>query len=335
MGAYLSSSQEAKAPLEAKASQEAKASPVPPFPPKEFDDIPIVLMSIHGRYNDATKFIVPSNTWIFETVDVGDLCMNTIDQPLWELVQGQNREKFLAYLKGEDTDDEPTLRDKFKYAISQFNYYKPGDTIYERGFTLSEEDKEMNFFLFPKGKKFIRPDQSAIIMKALRTRLIKTGKYKRTSVIIDTVRTEYPALHNGCIFIISSCGAIIPTLYKKIGTEIEEHQRHQLLKFMELTTAASAGAVSMDAELMKQSHRYPIRHPENRVLLREEKTDTLAAMSKADIGISAAAARTSKRFAKACAKICSCSPDVGDCLRCRKMCKRTKSRFSKTMRKRK
>jgi hypothetical protein len=262
--------------------------------------------------------------------------MTTIDEPLWELVQGQNRQKFLAYLKDqEDPADDPTLRDKFKYAISQFNYYKPGDTIYERAFILSEKDKEMNFFLFPNGRKFIRPDQTAIIMKDFRSRIIKSGKCQRTSSIINKATAEYPNLQNGCIFIISSCGAITPALYKKIGTEIEEHQRHQLLKFMELTTAASPGAVSRDAEFVKQSHRYPIRHPENRVLLREEKTDASAAMSKADEGISAAAARTSKRFTKACAKICSCSPDVGDCLRCKKACTRSKTRFSKTQRKRK
>jgi hypothetical protein len=319
--------------------------PGPDFPPKEFNEIPIVLFSIHGRYSGESMFTVPPNTWIFETAGVGDLCLVTVDKPLWKLVQGKNRERFLAYLKGEeDPSNSPELREKFKDVISQLNYYEPGDSIYERDLVFTEKDEDMDFYLFPRNRKYIRPDKTAIFMNHVRKQIIKSGQAIKTGTLIRAARETNPELQNGCIFIISACGAITPNLYRKFGTKIETHERNQMLKFMEYTSAASPGAVSKPLPDYP-NYGYSLRSPTSTVPQSVEKIDHRTAMSRPDIGINkqlnirggaSSGAAAAKRLTKACAKICPCSPDVGDCYTCMKQRNaRSKNRFRKTQRKRK
>jgi len=311
------------------------------FPPKEFDTAPIVLLSIHGRYNSLSKYTLPPNTWIFETTDVGDVCLSTIDQPLWQFVQGENRDKFLAYLKDEGNDENEEMRDTFKEVISQLNYYEPGDMIYEREFIFSKEDKDMNFYLFPVGKKFHNPVKGSAILPELRKHIIDTEEMQSTSTIIEEARKKHRELKNGAIFIISSCGAITPTNYKHFGTEIEKHQRAQILKFKEYTTAASLDAVSAKLPPVSRKSR-SLRRPKETVLPSEEKRNPSKELSRAEPGLTmnedspplqsrkGGFVRQKTRKIRKLTNLCPCSPDVGDCPRCSKNCIKHRRKIART-----
>lgn len=313
------------------------------FPPKEFDTAPIVLLSIHGRYNNLSKYTLPPNTWIFETTDVGDSCILTIDEPIWQFVQGENRDKFLAYLKDEGDDENEEMRDLFKEVISQFNYYEPGDTIYERDFIFSKEDKDMNFYLFPVGKKFHNPVKGAAILPDLRKHIIDTKEMQSTSTIIEEAREKHRELKNGAIFIISSCGSITPTNYRHFGTEIEKHQRAQILKFKGYTTAASLDAVSVKNPPVSRKSR-SLRRPKETVLPSEEKRDPFKELTRPEPGLkmhnggslpkAGSPPKTRKtRKTRKLSNLCPCSPDVGDCPRCSKRCIKYRRKLTKTLKK--
>jgi hypothetical protein len=85
----------------------------------------IILISSHGRYefpldSDAgaeLSYVVPPNTYVIETLDVGRLCSTTIDKPLWNLLQPTNRDKFIALLKEKNvTLDSPHLDGIINYS---------------------------------------------------------------------------------------------------------------------------------------------------------------------------------------------------------------------------
>ena len=99
---------------------------------------PFFLCSTHGAYDRSeplVKRIVPPNTWIFEAQSIGDLTLTTIDEPLWELLQGGRREYFYHYLMG--TYKGITAKgfkayDVYKEVFKNLIVYKPGDEIYCR-----------------------------------------------------------------------------------------------------------------------------------------------------------------------------------------------------------
>ncbi len=78
------------------------------------------LISSHGRYElgtsktprsaDSYSYIVPDNTYIIETLDVGRLCASTIDKPLWNLLQPANRKMLQMLLTR--CHPNPQLTDK-------------------------------------------------------------------------------------------------------------------------------------------------------------------------------------------------------------------------------
>jgi hypothetical protein len=79
------------------------------------------LISSHGRYelvdtiNPRTpnpySYVIPENTYVIETLDIGRLCASTIDKPLWNLLQPANRDKFVGLLtkKGGLNESSPEL----------------------------------------------------------------------------------------------------------------------------------------------------------------------------------------------------------------------------------
>ena len=99
---------------------------------------PIFLCSTHGLYNlmaPIEKRIVPPNTWIFEAQSIGDLTLTSIDIPLWELLQGGQRNGFIYYM----LDQYLALKhaglpvdDRYKEVFTNLVIYKPGDEIYMR-----------------------------------------------------------------------------------------------------------------------------------------------------------------------------------------------------------
>jgi hypothetical protein len=93
----------------------------------------IYYIATHGGY-DLTKeklhFTVPKDTFILETQALGDLCMPTIDEPLWVLSQGKHRPAFVAYLRGISSrvgTTESTESMAIRRALSYLTLYGPGD----------------------------------------------------------------------------------------------------------------------------------------------------------------------------------------------------------------
>jgi len=115
----------------------------------------IVLISSHGRYEFVDKagnpyvdisYVVPPNTYVIETLDVGRLCATTIDKPLWNLLQPTNRAKFIELLKLKTVldKDSPEVQGIINYTnrvvepgeyvdvLKNFILYLPGMTVPKR-----------------------------------------------------------------------------------------------------------------------------------------------------------------------------------------------------------
>jgi hypothetical protein len=103
---------------------------------------PFFLCSTHGDYDRSeplVKRIVPPNTWIFEAQSIGDLTLTTVDQPLWDLIQGGGREYFYDYMMGTYkaiTAKGFNVYDVYKEVFKNLILYKPGDEIYCRGLSI-------------------------------------------------------------------------------------------------------------------------------------------------------------------------------------------------------
>jgi hypothetical protein len=126
-----------------------------------FNSGTIIFSATHGEYDLKSKLLsatVPDNTLVFETTNIGDFCMDTIDKYLWELAQGKRRTKFWNILNpsaavaaggggggGGSTEEEGKYRD----AVSQLIMYGPGDTIPIRTLSIgsnSRRDMMMGFY---------------------------------------------------------------------------------------------------------------------------------------------------------------------------------------------
>jgi len=103
---------------------------------------PIYLVSTHGAYdlrNEPVKWLVPENTYIFETQSIGDTTLTKIDNLLWQLCLTKYRAAFFHYFMGNrwwfeknGLKPNPIYIELFRNLI----LYKPGDTIYERDLTI-------------------------------------------------------------------------------------------------------------------------------------------------------------------------------------------------------
>lgn len=109
---------------------------------------PIYLVSTHGAYDlrsDPIPWVVPENTYIFETQSIGDTTLTTIDNQLWKLCLSIYRPAFLHYFLGNSwwfkklrTKPAPQFTELFRNLI----LYKPGDIIYERDLTIGGGHKK-------------------------------------------------------------------------------------------------------------------------------------------------------------------------------------------------
>jgi hypothetical protein len=109
---------------------------------------PIYLISTHGAYDlrsDPIPWVVPENTYIFETQSIGDTTLTSIDNMLWKLCLAEYRPAFLHYFMGNHWFFEkkggaplPVYTEMFRNLI----LYKPGDIIYERDLTIGGGHKK-------------------------------------------------------------------------------------------------------------------------------------------------------------------------------------------------
>jgi hypothetical protein len=99
---------------------------------------PIFMCSSHGIYDQTEalqKWTVPANTYIFQSLNIGDTLYATMDIPLWEIIQGGKRNAFLNYLLGSYSNLRKAgipVEAKFKELFKHMVLYKPGDEIYAR-----------------------------------------------------------------------------------------------------------------------------------------------------------------------------------------------------------
>ena len=158
-----------------------------------FASSPFYLISTHGCYdleNDPYVFKVPENTYIFEAQTIGDMCMTSVDNPLWNLLQGDNRDMFNYYLLNPAAEfnkypgvvhhskdvsggllfasipaGEEFEAAEYRKTLQQFILYEPGDTMAIRDLTIGREGKLSQSRLVYNGMKFYRfePGQASNI----------------------------------------------------------------------------------------------------------------------------------------------------------------------------
>jgi len=109
---------------------------------------PIYVVSTHGAYDlrSAPKpWVVPENTYIFETQSISDTTLTSIDNILWKLCLSKYRPAFFHYFMGnrwffdkKGKAPSPIYTELFRNLI----LYKPGDIIYERDLTIGGGHKK-------------------------------------------------------------------------------------------------------------------------------------------------------------------------------------------------
>ena len=222
----------------------AAAAAAAEFPPASFEEIPIIFISSHGAYDlrePPQEFKVPDNVYIFETQTIGDVCLTSIDKPLWNLMN--DRVAFLKYFKGEghpyvaaatsaagvyDADNEDTEFDtpdakhsEYKRVFQNMHFYQPGDTIFNRtlkigggGHGARRSYANMGFYRFDVGDPVDRypdgPESKIRALQPLRTELIEDASQETGQIqMIEIVSSVFPDVASGgAIFIFSSCAAI-------------------------------------------------------------------------------------------------------------------------------
>ena len=127
---------------------EEYASTFPPITLLQVSTSPYILVSTHGEYTEDSKpFRVPPNVYIFETQEIGDYCLTTIDEPLKLLLK--HRYTFLGYLMAKLKSYHWTYGNVFK----QFIFYEPGDVIYDRKLAIgggrgARHEYDMDFYRY-------------------------------------------------------------------------------------------------------------------------------------------------------------------------------------------
>ena len=227
---------------------------------------PIFYISSHGWYDmdkEPESFIVPENTFVFESASITDITCTTIDVPLWNLISGKNRYWFLKYLLGEASEVDPNKEDNLKL-FKSLHFYEPGDTIYVRTLDMEGGRGERNryetfgFYGFPiesnltnmpsRGER--RPNSQIKPLNPLRNSLIAPALHwnkpgppqevvvTNAEIIIGDKRGFFNTIGEPAIFIFSSCGSVRcesvrkPICDKRVAL-IEQHQYNQDLKATE------------------------------------------------------------------------------------------------------
>lgn len=230
--------------MAAGAAADADDLEFPPF----LGTAPIFFISTHGAYNlnkDTRPFLVPENTIIIETVDIGELCLTSIDSPLWNLMQGSNRAKLVRYMKGiPDPTDSKEDQEKYLRIFNNVRVYFPGSPIYSRVLNIGPEKrkdyKNMGFFKFPVGapsntfnnshELFVPSGDMSKILRPLERQLVLDGNALINYEFV--LGSSFPELIEPArIFIFSSCGSIWLGSSKQIEY-VQRVQEEARLRFM-------------------------------------------------------------------------------------------------------
>jgi hypothetical protein len=222
---------------------------------------PIYFASVHGAYyldENPEPFVVPPNTMLIETVDIGETCYTDMDKLLWDLMQGTNRAKFLTYMKGiPDPADPVSEQKKYMKAFRTVHVYEPGDLVYNRQLTIGggidrglfkkKERTESNlnpmarktyanmgFYRFPLGSSpntFPSGSKRTKILEPIRERLVgDEDQYETYESIMQTIEGQYPDDTQGRIFIFGCCGPRFRGTDEQV-LEVQKAQRNADLKF--------------------------------------------------------------------------------------------------------
>ena len=212
---------------------------------------PIFFVSTHGAYvlnSETMPFLVPENTIIIDTVEIGEVCLTSIDKPLWKLMQGINRVKLISYMKGIPySKDLKKDQETFLRIFNNVRVYFPGDPIYSRVLTIGpgrrNEYKNMGFFKFKVGAPeniFNNSNnvfsQSGIMSKILRPLEREMVKDDTVSINYEfMLKAGYPELVDSPtrIFIFSSCGVRWAGTHEQIEN-VQRVQEAARLKFMSM-----------------------------------------------------------------------------------------------------
>ena len=192
---------------------------------------PIYIVSTHGAYDlrkEQVKWVVPPNTYIFETQTIGDTTLTKIDNLLWKLCLTKYRPAFYHYFMGnrwffnknkvKPSEPSPVFIELFRNLI----LYKPGDEIYERKLSIGGGHKKeadgsdresyvnMGFYKFsvnpatpeqaPPKRTTKRPMAPTEIvgLNAMRTALISDEDFNFTNKqFVDLVKNQTPIQYAG------------------------------------------------------------------------------------------------------------------------------------------
>jgi len=223
------------------------AGEFPPF----LTTAPIFFVSTHGAYmlkKETRPFLVPDHTIIIDTVDIGEVCLTYIDKPLWKLMQGVNRAKFISYMKGiPDPTDSEKDQEKYLRIFNNVHVYFPGDPIYSRALSIGPEKrseyKNMGFFKFNVGapENVFNNSNNVFKQSGYRSKILRP--LERELVIHDEKMINYeymlqlnsPELIDSRqrIFIFSSCGVRWAGTHDQIEN-VQRSQEAARLKFMSM-----------------------------------------------------------------------------------------------------
>ena len=231
-----------------------------------FANSPFYLISTHGGYNlDRLDwyFYVPENTYIFETQHITDYCLTSIDEPLFNLLQGVNRGAFNYYLlnnkantqaykeKIETGGGQQFDSNTYRRVLEHLVMYGPGDKIAIREISIGRvgiasrrtyEGMVLNRF---------EPGQKAVKYPGTKETLIFHGRGQlHEQLVVDKESTNKEMIEEVLnmpfekerdssqprIFFFSSCANLIApprtNEQKRRLTQLETIQRNQILKLL-------------------------------------------------------------------------------------------------------
>ena len=214
---------------------------------------PIFFVSTHGAYilkSETRPFLVPRNTIIIDTVDIGEACLTSIDKPLWKLMQGVNRAKLITYMKGiPDPTDSEKDQENYLRIFNNIHIYFPGDPVYSRTLLIGPgkriDYKNMGFFKFKIGapENVFNNSNNVYKQSGVRSKILR--RLERQLVLDGDMVIDYEyMLQSGYdelidsperIFIFSSCGVRWAGTHEQIEN-VQRSQEVARLKFMSMRT---------------------------------------------------------------------------------------------------
>jgi hypothetical protein len=259
-----------------------------------FENSPFYLISTHGAYNlDRSDwyFKVPEKTFIFETQVITDYCLTTVDEPLFDLLQGVNRGALNYYLlnnKASTTNYTGLIKvasgsyiqtpNTYRNAIGQLIMYGPGDIIPIREISIGRVGSNSRRIYEGMTLNCFEPGQSAVKFPGTKETLILHERAQfHEELIADRESTNKEVIEKVKemprellrdkdqfrVFFFSSCASIPykPTTQKEKERimEIESIQHNQILRMLEsgiYSVRGGPGSLSVD-QLTESKNTFP------------------------------------------------------------------------------